>query len=44
MNYPLQPLSFPSPTQSVISPVEEIIDEIRQGRMVILIDDEDRLG
>ncbi|HAO24117.1 MAG: 3,4-dihydroxy-2-butanone-4-phosphate synthase [Methylophaga sp.] len=26
----------------MISPVEEIIDEIRQGRMVILIDDEDR--
>ena len=42
MNYPLQPLGFPTFKQSVISPVEEIIDDIRQGKMVILIDDEDR--
>ncbi|WP_292361795.1 MULTISPECIES: bifunctional 3,4-dihydroxy-2-butanone-4-phosphate synthase/GTP cyclohydrolase II [unclassified Methylophaga] len=42
MNYPLEPLRFPGSQQPVISPVEEIIDEIRQGRMVILIDDEDR--
>tara|TARA_R110001599_G_scaffold10763_3_gene52406 strand:- start:829 stop:2022 length:1194 start_codon:yes stop_codon:yes gene_type:complete len=42
MNYPLEPLRFPGTTQSVISPVEEIIDDIRQGKMVILIDDEDR--
>lgn len=42
MNHPLHPLNSPLSEQSVISPVEEIIDEIRQGRMVILIDDEDR--
>lgn len=42
MNQLIRPLGFPTYEQSLISPVEEIIDEIRQGRMVILIDDEDR--
>ena len=27
---------------SQFSPIEEIIEEIRQGRMVIMLDDEDR--
>ena len=28
--------------QAVLSPIDEIIDEARQGRMFILVDDEDR--
>ncbi len=31
-----------SPTNSLISPTSEIIEEIRAGRMVILVDEEDR--
>lgn len=32
----------PRPVPATISPIEEIIDDIRQGKMVVLMDDEDR--
>lgn len=36
-------IPFPSKqTAPAISPIEEIIDDIRQGKMVVLMDDEDR--
>lgn len=38
----VKPIAFPRQRQTEIAPPEEIIDEIRQGRMVVLIDDEDR--
>ncbi|MDR2366318.1 MAG: 3,4-dihydroxy-2-butanone-4-phosphate synthase [Zoogloeaceae bacterium] len=36
------PLTNPPDTPTAITPAEEIIAEIRAGRMVILVDDEDR--
>lgn len=32
----------PKSEQTAISPIEEIIDDIREGKMVVLMDDEDR--
>jgi 3,4-dihydroxy 2-butanone 4-phosphate synthase/GTP cyclohydrolase II len=37
-----KPRSFPSDARDVIVPVAEAIEEIRAGRMVVLVDDEDR--
>jgi hypothetical protein len=37
-----KPRTFPSDAHDVIVPVSEAIEEIRAGRMVILVDDEDR--
>ena len=34
--------AVPSPAPSAIASIEEIIDEIRHGRIVVLVDDEDR--
>ncbi|WP_438970686.1 3,4-dihydroxy-2-butanone-4-phosphate synthase, partial [Methylophaga sp.] len=41
MNSPTIPFASRS-AQTKISPIEEIIDDIRQGKMVVLMDDEDR--
>jgi len=41
MNSPAIPFS-PRTAPSQISPIEEIIEDIRQGKMVVLMDDEDR--
>ncbi len=41
MNSPTIPFKAKSQSRT-ISPVEEIVEDIRQGKMVILIDDEDR--
>ena len=41
MNSPAIPFS-PRTASSQISPIEEIIEDIRQGKMVVLMDDEDR--
>jgi 3,4-dihydroxy 2-butanone 4-phosphate synthase/GTP cyclohydrolase II len=37
-----KPRTFPSDARDVIVPVSEAIEEIRAGRMVVLVDDEDR--
>jgi 3,4-dihydroxy 2-butanone 4-phosphate synthase/GTP cyclohydrolase II len=41
MNSPTIPF-VPRATQTAISPIEEIIDDIRRGKMVVLMDDEER--
>jgi 3,4-dihydroxy 2-butanone 4-phosphate synthase/GTP cyclohydrolase II len=41
MNSPTIPF-IPRTTPATISPIEEIIADIRQGKMVVLMDDEDR--
>ena len=44
MNASVTPIGAPrsSRTPAPISPVEEIVAELRAGRMVILVDEEDR--
>ncbi len=34
--------SAAAPAGGIFAPIEEIIDEVRRGRMVIIVDDEDR--
>lgn len=41
MNSPTIPF-VPKTTKTDISPIEDIIEDIRQGKMVVLMDDEDR--
>ncbi|MTI62413.1 bifunctional 3,4-dihydroxy-2-butanone-4-phosphate synthase/GTP cyclohydrolase II [Methylophaga sp.] len=41
MNSPTIPF-VPRASQTAVSPIEDIIDDIRQGKMVVLMDDEDR--
>jgi len=38
----VNPLQLVTPTPAVISPIEEIVAELQAGRMVILVDEEDR--
>jgi len=42
MNAAVTPLASATRALAPISPVEEIVEELRAGRMVILVDEEDR--